>query len=518
MDGNFKKIKKEYLIKAFVCAAVSGVFSGLLVVGALLLAFKLCGIPFFWAWYLLVGPGCALLVSGGVFIVMRPEDRRLAEKLDGCYALNEKVQTMVEYAGREGEMVQMQREHTSEILGKIPPKRPGVWELVKFAVVPVLGCALFFTGICIPGNATEEPVEPKPPYNLREIQITQLQSLITDVRSRSRLEQGLRDDAAAELENLLAYFNTNFDDIESGTVTDDDVRNTVLDCIVAVDAVVAANNSCLILCSALGQYESLKTFSTSISNAVIFYKLDNVNILDINKINAAYDASVADGVIESILGSVCTQPLITSFNDKDEAGIKSLIGELTTLLSTAVGGTSYKDSDDGLYGALSALSYNLSGLAGQSGMNADALRNNISEIVNGYYVIDCADALGVQMYNCMADEFVRGNLSRIFGVALPTSPAIPSVKDEDVVDKPGDPDKPGQGGFGEGEIKYGSNDEVLNPDTDEIVKYGSLLDAYYNKVKELISRGEISGDLANYLKQYFDILYSEPDKSVSENN
>ncbi|MDE5896791.1 MAG: hypothetical protein K2H43_03125, partial [Clostridia bacterium] len=114
MKDSFEKIKRSYLIRAVIAGTVGGVAAGLVCVGAVLLACKLNSVELHAGYYALIGLLPALAIGALLFLLLRPNDRRLAEKLDGKYKLRERVQTMLAYGNEEGVLPELQRQDASE--------------------------------------------------------------------------------------------------------------------------------------------------------------------------------------------------------------------------------------------------------------------------------------------------------------------------------------------------------------------------------------------------------------------
>ncbi len=127
MSVKFSKIKRTQLLRAVVTAVSAGLSAGFLAVGAVLLAWKLG------AFSLSAGAaagicagicvGVAALIGLPLFFALRPSDEKIARRLDAEHGLNEKIQTMVEYGNREGEMVALQRADAAERLERLPAKK-----------------------------------------------------------------------------------------------------------------------------------------------------------------------------------------------------------------------------------------------------------------------------------------------------------------------------------------------------------------------------------------------------------
>ena len=118
MNEIFKKLKRKKFLTAACIAAGTGVAAGLIAAGSVLLALKLSEININAGWYVLIGLGVAAIAGGVAFWVLLPTDKKVAKEIDREHALNEKVQTMVAFAGDDGDMVELQRQDAEEKLDR----------------------------------------------------------------------------------------------------------------------------------------------------------------------------------------------------------------------------------------------------------------------------------------------------------------------------------------------------------------------------------------------------------------
>ena len=65
----------------------------------------------------------------------------------------------------------------------------------------------------------------------------------------------------------------------------------------------------------------------------------------------------------------------------------------------------------------------------------------------------------------------------------------------------------GSGGLGTGEVIYGSNDLVFDPDTNTYRPYGELLNEYFAKANEQITDGKTSDKITDAAEEYFAKLF-----------
>ncbi len=511
---NFQTIKRKYLIIAIVAGIVLGVCCGVAVTCALAVAFKRCAVNFFWALYIPV----ALVLSagfGGLFyLLLRPTDQKIAKKLDKQYGLNQKAQTMIEFANAEGPMPALQREQANEVLGEVAKKRVNVNWLWKFAFIPVLALAMLFVGIFVPAKKSAEPVDP--PYNMTEAQKTALNNLIADVRASS-LSTELKTSTVEVLNGLLDGLEKEKSQIE--------MKKAVISAVRIIDATVAAANSYIKLSETLGADESLSPLAEALSGGATFYVSGSTQITSFDGVKAK--EKEADERISSILNG-WTATFMEQFATKEDensdpvpiAGEEASqkLNAFATALGTKLQASAYAPKGeegeklDPLYAALSAFATSQSELTQKyENVSAAAYKSSINGNCDAF-VTACVKALAVQSYNCTMDEYVRNSLARIFGINPSEFGDSPAVVQPDGGNN-NDPNNINQGAPPNGEIIYASDDMVLDVDTGELVHYGQLLNKYYLAVTEHIRSGACGDEIAMYIRQYFNLLNSKMEES-----
>ena len=70
----------------------------------------------------------------------------------------------------------------------------------------------------------------------------------------------------------------------------------------------------------------------------------------------------------------------------------------------------------------------------------------------------------------------------------------------------GGQDFTGGGGLGDGDFIFSSKDLIYDYNKNELVIYGELYDSYYAIINGLINEGELSDDMINYIKTYYNSL------------
>lgn len=503
---NFQTIKRKYLIIAIVAAIVLGVCCGVAVTCAIAVAFKRCAVNFFWALYIPIALVLAAGFGGLFYLLLRPTDEKIAKKLDKQYGLNQKAQTMIEFANAEGPMPALQREQANEVLGEVAKKRVNVNWLWKFAFIPVLALAMLFVGIFVPAKKSAEPVDP--PYNMTEAQKTALANLIADVQASS-LSTELKTSTVEVLNGLLDGLEKEKSQIE--------MKKAVISAVRIIDATVAAANSYIKLSETLGADESLSPLAEALSGGATFYVSGSTQITSFDGVKAK--EKEADERISVILNG-WTAIFMEQFEAKENEDSDPLpiageeasqkLNAFATTLSAKLQSSAY--ASDPLYAALSAFATSQSELTGKyENVSAAAYKSSINGNCDTF-VTACVKALATQSYNCMMDEYVRNSLARIFGInrsEFGDSPAVvqPSNSNND------DPNDINSGAPPNSEIIYASDDLVLDVDTGELVPYGQLLNKYYLAVTEHIQSGACGDEIAMYIRQYFNLLNSKMEEN-----
>ncbi len=530
MTRNFQTIKNKYTKQAWIAAAALGVFCGVIIACALLLAFKLSAIELAWYFYVLIGLGAAALCVYPLYLLLRPDDNKLAKKLDSEFGLKQKVQTMVEFSGESGAMATLQREQTDEALTAAVAKRPSVRWLLKFLFVPVIAVAIALAGALVPAKKTTVYV---PPFTLSAAQEAALTNLINDVNS-SKLGEGLKLTSVSALENLLEKLKN--------TSTQTEMKRRVTATVKSIDSAIANSNSYLFLYKAFKDGAYTKSFAISMLNGVVYYKLTSATEIKTMEI-VERKSEACNGEISQRLKGWVEAVRDTFYNYEETENPEETKKTMMTLaemegrakeygqaFADGLEAAAFPDGKDGLCAAISAFAQNIA-LPAQPGFGAVSYLNTIEDTCKGFVSPACEDALAVQSYNCIMDEFIRNELARIFGMSLSEFGSNANVAPDPVNDGDGDEDGTHGGADGKGENKYGSDDVVLNPDTGEIVKYNELMELYQAKIQERLREFEalaskedatpeekaeakyVQGELTKYISMYIDRLYNDTSSS-----
>lgn len=515
MRREFDKFKLKYLRRAVVYGAVGGVCAGLAVVGGLMLALKLNAVVFGWYFYLLIAVGVAAVTGGVLFLALRPSDKALAVKLDALYALDEKAQTMIEYEGRQGAMLERQRADTELSLKNAPKRRPSVFGVCWKALAVIVALALFVAGLAVPQK--RQPYVPETPYTVDQSKLESLAALIEDVKGDSVLKESVKTSFAGQLEELYGT-------LTADGITQAGMESGVQSTMYALSAVAIGENTYDDIAygmSLAGETEisealrkSASVYTEIQSNLSYYGVLGEVNgkLYDYlvgylpvaaETLSAEVEILDVDGAEEYLSGCVAVyggtlkQERVSSYYDTLETALAENGGSF----GGRRGGAS---SGDALYDAVYDLYYTSNNLLTGYG-DAYTLQGVISlmESALSNFSPVAVNAMEVQAYTYMADVYVRETLGSIFDVTVVGNAVQDGVSSDD-----GSEDDPGgPGGGGTGEQQYPSNDFIYNPDDGGYEFYITLLNGgYQERLEDFLDREDISDEVKAYIRAYLQYL------------
>lgn len=490
MTENFKKLKNKYLKLALVKSAIVGVFSALFVVGVVLLGIKLSALRIAPYYYAIIGIGTCAIAFGVTFLLTRHSDKSLSKKLDSEYGLNEKVQTMVEYANQESDIINIQRADTEEKLANLPKKKISFAKIWQYVVVAVLGLSFFLPGIIIPSKYVA-PVVPDD-YKLNEWDAKSLEQLISDVQG-SDLEDEVKLPTITALEKL-------YNDLQT-IKTNTDMRTAVRKCAESVDDAVISANSYRDIALAINPYEELDNLKLALVSAGECYKTDaKINSMSIVKERAN---SSEDNIRKVLM--VFTNAFSEKVNNSLEAiDIKNYVEPFNDALTESMVDLIETLSENGLFKALSDFSVPLGTV-----IEEYAWRDDLKSLVSNActeLVSSASKDLVRQVYNRIMDDFIFTRLNEIFGVSVYQDELdLPGVSDGD--SNTGDDPSHG-GGSGDEEVIYGGDGVVYDPNSAEHVQYGKVWNDYVAKLYERLNdeQSGLSEEMKSYIMEYIKIL------------
>ena len=484
---NFYDIKRKLARNAFLRSGILGASAGVAAasIGALvceLLKEKVAP----WI-FVLGGVGLAAIVFGVLLLCLYPFDRKLARKLDAELGNEERVQTMLEYATDEQEMPVLQRKDTEARLAALPAaytqfKR--VWQCIAAVCLAVATCA---SAVIVPilgkgstdgggnGDGGGGTIQTVIPFEVSTAQLVALRELIEYVQ-----DSGMQDEPKAATVAALEDLLENIVDVEVYS----EMLVLVSGTIVAVDAATEAKNT---------GYELATAFEKA--EAPTLRKLANaVGSTDIERFTDQY------------------VKFWEAFKEYGEQGAtaKDTIETFSTRLQIALA-MSQVDGSDELVQALKALNEAVVKELDPSTFvyyTQESWANRM-ETVFGNCQGPIANAMNKQIVNNDVRDYTIDKLCEIFGLDGTDVPPLsqdytPTTGGED--DK--DDSELNDGGLGTGDVNYGSNELIYDPETGELRPYGEVFAKYYAIYTDAVHQGKIDPNLEKVLQAYFDKLAS----------
>ncbi len=503
MTETFKKLKKKYLLLAIIKSIIAGVFSALFCVGAVMLGIKLGAVWMASYYYVIIALGGFAIAFGITFLLTRHTNKSLSRLLDFEYGLNEKVQTMVEFSEQEGDMLKIQREDAENRLKNLPKKKLSFAKIWQYILVAVLGLSIFLTGILLPSKFVAPTVPDD--FTLSDWDLKVLEQLISEVKS-SDLKDEVMIPSVTALELLK--------DQLTNAKTNAEMRESVRNCAKAIDKAVVLANTYRDIALRLNAYTGLADFTRALVSACDSYKQSNdVEINSMSVVKACSQAS--EERIRAQL-SVFTNSFIAKVkNLTADAEIKNAVEAFLNPFNESMvedGAPIEALAEDELYLALADFSTRLTPVVEEYGLFVDYMKSIVSDSCSTF-ISSASKVLVEQVYNRIMDDYIFNRLADIFSVTLTQDELdLPGISGGDI--GPGDGSSSG-GGAGDGDVVYGGNDAVYDPNSAEHVPYGEVWNDYVAKLYERINdkQSGLSKEMEAYILEYINIL----DGSASEN-
>lgn len=538
MDSSFKNLKKKVLLTSIIKSAVIGLSAGLFAAGAVLLILWLCSVNSYWIYSIPAGAAAALIAGGLCFLILRPTDKKVSRKYDKEYGFDEKLQTMVEFEGREGDIISLQKQDALEKLYNAPALKLKFSRIWYYIVILVLAVALFVSGVAIPVAKSVDSVTPGTDINGEDgppggdddidpvfvyegsLMQTELLDLIGKIGNFE-----LREGEGEVMITELGALDTALKKVERVSGVQAPIYNAVSN----IDAKIVELNTFQKMSDALAD-------------------LDPDLSLAILRGFAVYKKRYISGAQEDYISS---QKLTIGNNIEDamqvklDASAEKLHGEqypsddsvpldvlLTDFRTGLVGALSISGFEEGnaLYDSFSTLSQRIGSIIRQITLGGVS-DSELWERINGetrddsaYRVLKTSlgDALSEQSYGCLVELYIRQELSSIFDVSFGgLTELYPDLvfEDENPGGNGGEGGEGGEGGgSGTGDKEFGSNDYVYDPITGERVTFGTILERYESAIMDGTLAEGFPEDLKNFLEIYMYYLHNGTDGSTSGGN
>ena len=472
MSKSFNRFKIKVRLQSIFASILLGIGVSAIALAVTMLTLKLSGREPTLLHYGICG-GAAVLISLLLYFIFMPSDRRLAKRLDSFYTLDEKVITMLELRDDDGVFATLQREDADERLGNKPRKALKSKQLVAGILVFFisLGCLAGAWLIPVKAEGGEDPIDEFDKQWL----MTAIAELISTVEN-SYINELLRTETLAELNSLLDFVE------DSSYLSEMKAK--------AITSVIAINSS-------------LKKANSAEALSLTFAQSTNPNIQSLGKALGELSGSGSKNALEA-LGE--------SLDGAGQDDITFAADEINSYLAS-----SGVRSDDAVYNLFKGLVAVLkSGADGISDEFTDAGKKLSTEII-------------VQNVNRATMNIVINKLCSLFGITEDDLIAVDPDTDIDLRDPSDNTGLPsddgegkepenniGSGGLGTGDVIYGSNDLVFDPDTNTYRPYGELLNEYFAKANEQITDGKTSDEISDAAEEYFGTLFGGATKEDND--
>ena len=426
-------------------------------------------------------------------------DMALAIELDARFDLKEKMQTMVAFDGKDGDMLALQREDAEHSLSRVAPDQLKIEKIWIYITALSVAFAILLGGIITPNIWKRNQ---NPPYRLSEYQEAGIKELISYVNA-SEMEEEYRTRISAELTDLLSDLKG----VDNEKAMRAELAETMaFICVITYDS----SNSAEILDTLWGTSDKyLRYLAKWLDTSSSYDEGDFAERL------VEYSAIL---VGEELDGEEESDDAPT--DEEKKAAISGAVDGMARKYKIAFEASKIPENDE-IYLALQSLFY--SEAEGEEGlslvnekMNSLDYQQAKEAVTSALYGVydDMYAAIRQQKINTNTGEYAMTRLSSLFAVPVPEFERPGFVKTGEAVEgdkgNESDDDEEGgknNGGIGEG-ATFGSKDLVLDPLTGNYVEYGTLIETYYGVVNEKLESGSYTEEQKEMILKYFALLYS----------
>lgn len=516
MKNNFKKLKSHFLMLAIIKSAICGVAVALIAVSAVFLGFKLSAKILNPVFYVLIALAAFAAVGALTFLILRPTDKSVARVLDKDYDLNERVQTSLEFENDKSVISAMQRDDAEEKLSGLKLKRPSFKKNWHYLALAVLAAAAIIVSAIIPARTVPAEVLPEDrPYVLTEIQRRTILELIDEVNA-AELSDELKTGAVAPLSGLL--------DENSGLPTAQTVGEMnimVDDAITVLTGVLEGGLSYAPLSVQMGSAGYVYVVRAIRRGAAVYADqplISHENFVDfMQKKDDLVDSTVSvnlnqycEKLTETESGSEANEE--TSEADS-VAALRTKLAEISNGMATVLDRSEFNEQDK-LYAALNSFAGDLNEVSLNETANTNKdLKAALQSVIDDS-AVTIGEALALQTYRLGINRYIDIRLWKAFDMEIKPIPArFTDSYEYDENGSLGQDTNPSEGdnqegGYGEGESKFGSDDKVFDPYTAEYVPYGELMERYYAIAQEYLNTDNLTEEQKVAVREYFQVLYS----------
>lgn len=464
MGNNFKKIKVKFIVESLLIALFISILLGLLISSILVLTYKQLGLEYDILLFVLCSVGVFLVSFIVSFIILKPNDIKVAKRIDKQMNLKEKISTMLEYEDKEGYIITKQREDAADKLNNLSVKKIKMHFNKYLLILPLIVLPFCLTSILVDSKFEETKPPIEEPISGDPYIIEQIKDLIREVNEDVNLMYPVKEAYVLHLEGLIEAIDiadiSRAKEVEAVnlTITNISLSSSILNSI--DDISLALSNSNLaeahVLGTALASYDS-------------------------ERINSALED------IRSYLNSPSARQRQLNYEKLINDGFQLVDNERL-------------DADDELYVEFTNLKNNLAEAITATTTYYSDLENVINNAKKTF-----EEAVIRQVETLYMANYLEERLIAIFELPNndePINPPVPNPPSGD--EEPTDPDTGGGGGHGD--TIYAGDDIFYDPD-EGLVPYYEVIAKYSAYIEGLVQDGVISEELANYYIEYFNNLY-----------
>lgn len=464
MGNNFKKIKVKFIVESLLIALFISILLGLLISSILVLTYKQLGLEYDILLFVLCSVGVFLVSFIVSFIILKPNDIKVAKRIDKQMNLKEKISTMLEYEDKEGYIITKQREDAADKLNNLSVKKIKMHFNKYLLILPLIVLPFCLTSILVDSKFEETKPPIEEPISGDPYIIEQIKDLIREVNEDVNLMYPVKEAYVLHLEGLIEAIDvadiSRAKEVEAVnlTITNISLSSSILNSI--DDISLALSNSNLteahVLGTALASYDS-------------------------ERINSALED------IRSYLNSPSARQRQLNYEKLINDGFQLVDNERL-------------DADDELYVEFTNLKNNLAEAITATTTYYSDLENVINNAKKTF-----EEAVIRQVETLYMANYLEERLIAIFELPNndePINPPVPNPPSGD--EEPTDPDNGGGGGHGD--TIYPGDDIFYDPD-EGLVPYYEVIAKYSAYIEGLVQDGVISEELANYYIEYFNNLY-----------
>ncbi len=490
MKKGFERFKRKLRRQALIKGILFGLSCGAVASAAYMVIQKMSTFTPDVLITLAIGVGTALVVGLVTNLILWPSEKKIAKKIDDDLNFGEKVQTMLAYRDEDSVMLTLQREDTEERLVNTPSSAVRYRHQWKHGFAPLVATALVVMAVILPVKAI--PVEEEPPeedFEMTSIQEAELLDLIKWLKGEKKdetechMEPQPRQATIAELEALLQVLRTT--DLKSK-----EMKQTVINTIVKVNRIVREANT-----NDDFEYAMLDDEDVFISSLG-----GSMSLLSSLEMTKTFTNKRGSLEVDDVSGP------LAELIEKTQKSLESIEEDI--------------DPQDEAYMALTAFVEQLENLNKELATHSKAWAQDALDEIFEATVTDLEKAFRQQNFNKDAGDKVVTTLMDIFEISEDEVPAdeVPKKKPQQSQDSDSelkeDENQGSQGGIGSGNLLFGSDDVIMDPERNEQVVYGEVFDKYYSIISQKRQDGVDLDEIEQYIVDYLNALTNGLEKET----